>query len=34
VRALAPGTYDMAVFALSALAREFSPARLVRVKVR
>jgi hypothetical protein len=34
VSALAPGTYDVAVFALSALADRFAPARVVRVIAR
>ena len=34
VRGLAPGTYDLAVFAYSTVAGGFAPAKTVRVTVR
>jgi hypothetical protein len=34
VQGLAPGTYDIAVFARSTLQQDFAPASVVRVTVR
>jgi hypothetical protein len=34
VTGLAPGTYDIAVFAFSTVANNFTPAKVVRVVVR
>jgi hypothetical protein len=34
VRGLAPGTYDLALFAYSTTTRSFAPAKLVRVTVK